>query len=528
MSATQAVKPARSEIRDPSARTKLADDILVGKDILELVSGAMYIEPLTIVREYVQNAVDAIDEAESAGLYSAKEGGRVDIVVDLAQRRLVIRDNGGGLSKGSFAQRLTAFGGSKKRGTRARGFRGVGRLSGLGYCQELVFRSRSTRDSSVMEIAWDGRRFREILLDPQYKEDLNKVVREVTSLRSLAGTEYPKRFFEVELRGLARHKNDVLLNEHEIETYLCQVAPVPFHPDFQYGREIEKFLAKHDQDRSYKIFIKRADTASNELQVFRPYRSTFRVHGAERDRIVDVEFLEVPGIDGNTAAVGWTLHHAYRGAIPREAGIKGLRLRSGNIQVGGDDIAAEIFPEPRFNSWMIGELHAIAPKLVPNGRRDAFETNAHYLDLQNHIAAYAKTIAKTCREKSRIRNRERSFEIEMEKIEGKLATLARSSIPRRFKEKIRKQLPTHIRALERLIKSAVSTAERNKFEKLLKRIKARAGRRLDDSAVRDPLVRLPKAKQDAYRHIIDLIFDCAPNHNIAGALVARMLPKLTR
>ena len=53
-----------------------------------------------------------------------------------------ITDNGTGIPHAEFAERLTAFGASKKRGTGARGFRGVGRLAGIGYCQELVFRSR--------------------------------------------------------------------------------------------------------------------------------------------------------------------------------------------------------------------------------------------------------------------------------------------------------------------------------------------------------------------------------------------------
>lgn len=36
----------------------LPAEIVVGKDILELVSSAMYVDPLTIYREYIQNAAD--------------------------------------------------------------------------------------------------------------------------------------------------------------------------------------------------------------------------------------------------------------------------------------------------------------------------------------------------------------------------------------------------------------------------------------------------------------------------------------
>ena len=45
----------------------LADEIVIGKDILELLSSSMYVDPMTIYREYAQNAADSIDEARAAG-----------------------------------------------------------------------------------------------------------------------------------------------------------------------------------------------------------------------------------------------------------------------------------------------------------------------------------------------------------------------------------------------------------------------------------------------------------------------------
>lgn len=105
--------------------------IVVGKDILELLSSSMYLDPMTIYREYVQNAADAVDEARFRGLLAAEEPGRIDIDLDPVARSVRIRDNGTGLAWPIFEARLTAFGASPKRGSPARGFRGVGRLSGL-------------------------------------------------------------------------------------------------------------------------------------------------------------------------------------------------------------------------------------------------------------------------------------------------------------------------------------------------------------------------------------------------------------
>src|SRR3546814_860847 len=144
MTARGVAKGARGAVgqRNAIASTYALDNVVIGRDVLELISSAMYIDPMTIYREYVQNATDAIDDAKRKGLLKTDEPGRVDIAVDHASRSVRIRDNGCGVAWREFARKLTALGASTKRGTQARGFRGVGRLAGLGYAQELIFRSR--------------------------------------------------------------------------------------------------------------------------------------------------------------------------------------------------------------------------------------------------------------------------------------------------------------------------------------------------------------------------------------------------
>src|SRR3954453_23437574 len=87
------------------------DEILLGVDVVELLSSAMYVDAVTAYREYVQNAADAIDDARERGL----DAGRVDISIDPTTRSVRIRDNGTGLSQDAFVRRLTAFGASDKR-----------------------------------------------------------------------------------------------------------------------------------------------------------------------------------------------------------------------------------------------------------------------------------------------------------------------------------------------------------------------------------------------------------------------------
>ena len=74
----------------------------------------MYVSPLSIYREYVQNSADAIDEAKKGG---ASRSGRVAMTFDHPSRSVNIRDNGSGIPADKAVDLLLAVGGSQKRGT---------------------------------------------------------------------------------------------------------------------------------------------------------------------------------------------------------------------------------------------------------------------------------------------------------------------------------------------------------------------------------------------------------------------------
>ncbi|HEV7512727.1 MAG TPA: hypothetical protein VGO27_13610, partial [Candidatus Acidoferrum sp.] len=384
-------------------KQRFTDHVSIGKDILELLSSAMYVDPLSIYREYIQNSADSIDEARQASLYHGPKQPRIDITIDPRTRTARIRDNGIGVRGAVFSRRMTSIGASKKRGTHARGFRGVGRLSGLAYCQELVMRSKSVDDEVVLEIRWDCRRFRELLRDNTFQGTLDELIWEVVSLDTLDAAAFPDHFFEVEMVQVNRYKNDLLLNDDSLGDYISQTGPVPFSPEFTFGTSISSRLRKWELGEHYKIFL----NGSTE-PIYRPFRDEFPVNPQVKDVFTGVEFHEIPAVGEGLDAVGWILHHSYRGALSDTLRMKGLRLRVGNIQVGGDTILQAQFPEPRFNAWSIGEFHVIpSSRLTPNGRRDDFEHNNHYFNLQKHVTGVARDIAKTCRTLSSERNKRR-------------------------------------------------------------------------------------------------------------------------
>ena len=502
----------------------MENEVFVGKDILELLSSSMYVNPLSIFREYVQNATDAIDDAVTAGALAATADGRIEINLDHIDRRVVIRDNGIGLSNSAFASRMLSFGASAKRGTDARGFRGVGRLSGLGYVQQLIFRSRSKGDSHVLEVTWDSLMVKRMLASHDAKTDLRTIVREAVSLKKLDSEQYPAHFFEVELIKPRRIANDRLLNEMEIEAFIGQVCPCPFLPEFSFAKEIAELLAPHGRaGKTYQIHINASDRP-----IYRPHRNEVTYSDTKKASLRALKSFEIESMDGNVAAVGWLAHHDYQGAIPPAQGIRGLRARVGNIQIGNDRLFHEIFPEDRFCSWSIGEVHILDSRVVPNGRRDEFESNAHLDNVIAHLRPIGAEIARECRSSSQKRNRLKSFELAAEKIYEKLDVLKQGAVSGRYAKTIKAEVGTLIADMHKatqfdLFEDQDRQSLRGQMQEIERAVDAHSTK--VDGDIFDSI---PQRKRSVYKEIFDLIYDCSRNQVAAKSLVDRMLERLSR
>ena len=331
----------------------LSDDIIIGKDILELLSSSMYVDPMTIFREYVQNAADSVDEARAEGILKPAESGSVWIVIDGPARNVKITDNGTGIPYSDFAKRLTAFGASKKRGGGTRGFRGVGRLAGMGYRQELIFRSRIAGEAKISELRWDCRKLKAILRNSEGPNDLRDAVGQVVELRRIAAGDAPERFFEVEMRGIIRHRNDQLLSTTAINSYLAQVAPVPFHEDFPFKDEILAHLGSNVRLGNLHISI-----GESEIPVSRPHRDALEVSVGAFDPFTGVELLQIEGLEGETACLGWVLHHGYTGALPKIAPFQFVPFAAWRLKRLGRPVTPMAFTTPLDQLQTVGKGHS--------------------------------------------------------------------------------------------------------------------------------------------------------------------------
>ena len=123
----------------------------IGAFVLETLTLGMYGEPRHTLREYVQNSFDAIRAAQRTRFL--KDRGKVTI--SISPEAIKILDNGLGVPADQAWKTLTSVGASKKDRQRDAGFRGIGRLAGMAYCDKLIFRTTFPGETTLTEITFD-------------------------------------------------------------------------------------------------------------------------------------------------------------------------------------------------------------------------------------------------------------------------------------------------------------------------------------------------------------------------------------
>ena len=377
-------------------------DVSIGKFTLESLTTGMYSDARIVYREYIQNSVDSLEEAVHDQLLE-QSSVRIDIVVDETKQYISVRDNGLGISCATAASVLLSVGKSQKRHSKNRGFRGIGRLGGMSYCDTLTFTTSTEGESIATQISFDCKKLREMLVPDAYEElDLASVLTSVTTITQNSEASH-KHYFVVEMIDVDPLSG--LLEYDDIEDYISQVAPLPYRSRI-FSRVTD--IRRHLSDFGYAIEEFPIFFGKNELDlepIYKPNRNHFHSdrNKMKPDEILDVRYFSVP-IGGAVCAVGWYAIGNWYGMIS-EDNIGGLRVRKGNILIGDSKTLNPIFKEPRFNGWVQGEVFVLADGLIPNARRDDFERNELYFSF---IEAMAKEIgieiSSMIREASKRRN----------------------------------------------------------------------------------------------------------------------------
>ena len=106
----------------------------VGAGIVSIITESLYDKPIVVFREYIQNALDSLDIANSID-----NNENLSAHIWANGNDLFFLDNGTGIEPASFQHTMKIIADSGKSKTENIGYKGIGRLSGIPYCGELLF-----------------------------------------------------------------------------------------------------------------------------------------------------------------------------------------------------------------------------------------------------------------------------------------------------------------------------------------------------------------------------------------------------
>lgn len=346
------------------------NDYIFGANILDNLTTGMYMDSRIIYREYIQNACDAIDAAVKQGIIASGEG-TIEIYTDDSRRDITIRDNGTGIKEIDFVRTLGSIANSEKTLGENKGFRGIGRLCGLAYCQTLIFSAKAKGERIISKMTCDAATMRDMIAQNQSSADVvltaADVLNSIISFSTSASDDSDEHWFEVKLESVNYVNHELLARESVID-YLSFVAPVPFNKNFSYRTSIYQYIKQKNLPLDeYVIKV-------NGEQIFKDYRTHVKTSKGDDD-IFDVQFHEIYDDERNLIAWIWYGLRKFQAVIDRDCPQRGLRLRKENIQIGDEDALQRLFKEDRGTRYFIGEVHALSKELIPNSQRDYFNEN---------------------------------------------------------------------------------------------------------------------------------------------------------
>ena len=341
-------------------------ETIIGKDVIESLTLGMYEDSRFIYREYIQNGADQIDKGVDDGLFQSLRDGRMEIDINPTTKTISIYDNATGIESDKVQSILKNIAQSTKDRTKNKGFRGIGRLGGLGYCNKLIFETSFKGEAVKSFLVWDSQKLKAIINDRESKEDAASVIDEVTEY-SIEKESLDSHYFKVTLQNVT---NSALLNKDDIYQYLSMVAPVPYGKGFIFKTKIDdKAKELGCSIDEYPVFI-------NKNQVFKSY--TTSIYEGDRnskkkiDEIHDIDTFEIRNSKNKLLAWGWYGISNLTKVIPNVNNARSIRLRKGNIQIGLEETLTKLFKEARGTKYFFGEIHTISTDLIPNAKTRLF------------------------------------------------------------------------------------------------------------------------------------------------------------
>lgn len=299
----------------------------VGAGILSIITESLYDNPIVVFREYVQNSMDSLLKEENTS------NGKIKIWT--TDKDLFFFDNGRGISIDRFYNEMITIGGSTKKKHRNLGYKGIGRLSGVPYCEKLIFINIYDYKNKKIQIYSIDR----VKYDNIKKSEMEKQI-SFTELMKQIGFYEETEFDKNELVNSCINKYEDIISKSnsgflvilenispvlrntidsdEFFSNLQWLLPVDFSEEIYLSTQRDLFIDLTHKNKEEIIPVRFCDIAFNDKSIFRPITKDMF-----RDYLCKTSF--------NNFAVGF---HSFKGdriCIDQNNSFSGIRIYIDNM-----------------------------------------------------------------------------------------------------------------------------------------------------------------------------------------------------
>ena len=329
-------------------------------NILESLTSGLYNEINFAVREYLQNAYDAIKTAKKDGIPEPDEGYCINVQITKDNRIITITDNGVGMDE-FVLREYTSIGGGTKNDPDLTGHKGIGKLSGLRFFDKFIVKTKPYESQVGYELVWDSGDMMRALLGDQEKMKKTPYVdfiKDFVHLNRFDCTGKEKEHYtHIQLVDVFDEFQSQL-NEMKIGSFIKTSFPVPFYTEgFKTSEQINEWLGED---------IVSVQTYINDKVIYQFYRDS--------DNLVPLLTYAIK-YDDKIRAKAWISWIENTSETISKSEIKGIKFRCKGICVGDNKLFANNCMPPgrdNFSNWFTGEVIVLDDEIKPSAARDRF------------------------------------------------------------------------------------------------------------------------------------------------------------
>jgi len=363
--------------------------------VLEALSSGLYPDKRHVIREFVQNAFDAVNDWKKI----SGEQSLNPVEIRIQKPSIFIADRGIGMDENQaqifrylgYSTKDRYLGYSTKDRKEDVGFRGIGKDSGIAVAEKIIVTTSRYQIPKRYTIVIDAQKMLEETASGE-NPPLEELLERNTTLK-----EEPEvadlHYTFVELHNI-RKDSYTLFDTDKLKDYLRRNCPVPLAPQFTYSDEIMQRLKTNIPNFSS------IDMKFDGENLYKPFPSNY--FRPEYEPIFSNDREDAPLI-----AYCWYCGNKEKGQFADKDN-SGLVYRVKNFAVGDRHLTRKTLwtttPERAF--YFFGEIHVLNEEVVPSSDRTDFKDN----EARGNLFQRCQRIAQILSQRASTESAQRTFD----------------------------------------------------------------------------------------------------------------------